>query len=57
MFTFIDEGVYVFGDYGNPLTSTTIVRVSEEFCNSELTAKGNIFLLTEQYLEIFEIAP
>lgn len=28
MYTFFDEGTYVFGDYENPLTSTTIVKVS-----------------------------
>ena len=53
MFSFKDEGVYTFGDYYNQLTSLTIVKVSSSMCNSS----ANIYPLTEQNLNMFDITP
>lgn len=57
MYSFAEEGVYVFGDYANPVTSVTIVKVSKSMCSSDLTKNGNIFPLTEENLEKFDISP
>lgn len=57
MYSFAQEGVYVFGDYKNQLASITIIKVSQSLCSSNLTKNGNIFPLTEDNLATFEISP
>lgn len=54
MFSFKDEGVYVFADSGNYLISNTIVRVSKSVCPK---SGLNIFPISEDNLKRFEITP
>lgn len=54
MFSFKDEGVYVFADSGNYLISNTLVRVSKTLCPS---SGLNIFPISEDNLKRFGITP
>jgi hypothetical protein len=54
MFSFKDEGVYVFADSGNYLISNTLVRVSKSLCPS---SGLNIFPISEDNLKRFGITP
>jgi hypothetical protein len=54
MYSFDTEGVYVFGDSANQLTSVTIIKVSKTLCNS---TSGNIYPVTEENLKRLGIIP
>jgi hypothetical protein len=53
MFSFKNEGVYVFADSGFLITSSTIVKVSNKLCGTGV----NVYPMTEENLKKFEITP
>jgi len=54
LFSFKEDGVYVFADSGNYLISNTIVRVSNTLCPQ---TGINLFPITEANLARFGITP
>jgi hypothetical protein len=57
LYSFLDEGTFVFADSGDYLLSNTIVRVSSTLCPATASSTPNIYPITEENLARFGISP
>jgi hypothetical protein len=57
LYSFLEEGTFVFADSGAYLLSNTIIRVSSTLCPASSGSTPNIYPITEENLARFGITP